>query len=151
MTQAINLTGQIFNRLTVVRRATNIEDGNTSWVCKCVCTNVVVVRGYSLRRGITKSCGCLSAETAVNWNKALSGTSQIDMSGKIFGRLTVIERCGPPQKHMSQAYKRTAWWLCKCSCVLQTIKPLTGRHLRAGEVKSCGCLKRHLPLKADVG
>lgn len=58
----IDRTGHIYNRLTVVERATNTKRGQAQWLCKCVCGNEVIVDGVSLRRGNTKSCGCLKAE-----------------------------------------------------------------------------------------
>ena len=32
------------------------------WVCHCACGKRIVVRGVSLRTGVTKSCGCLKTE-----------------------------------------------------------------------------------------
>lgn len=56
-----DLTGQRFGRLTVVSKAENI--GNSpAWNCICDCGNAKVVRGYSLKNGDTKSCGCLQRE-----------------------------------------------------------------------------------------
>ena len=62
MTKMIDLTGQRFGRLTVVKRAVNTKNGKAQWVCKCDCGNYNVVQSYDLRSGNTKSCGCLNAE-----------------------------------------------------------------------------------------
>ena len=51
-----------------------------------------------------------------------------DISGKKFGRLTVISR---------DQIKRTRW-LCVCEC--GTKKSIKGQSLREGRTKSCGCL-----------
>lgn len=59
----IDLTGKRFGRLTVLNRAEN-NGKNTTWVCKCDCGNVTIIRGASLRKGLTNSCGCLRKETA---------------------------------------------------------------------------------------
>ena len=53
-----------------------------------------------------------------------------DITGQKFARLTVIERNG------SDKYKN-AVWLCKCDCG-NTVS-VTGRSLRNGNTKSCGC------------
>ena len=61
----IDMTGEKFGRLTVIRRGEDcIESDGTKavqWVCKCDCGNPndILVRGTSLRKGLTKSCGCL--------------------------------------------------------------------------------------------
>ena len=53
-----DLTGQRFGRLTVIERAEN-KGEEACWKCRCDCNNEVFVRGSSLRKGTTKSCGCL--------------------------------------------------------------------------------------------
>ena len=58
----INLTSQRFGRLAVLHRESRDGHGNPTWKCVCLCGNVVVVRGMSLRRGHTTSCGCLRME-----------------------------------------------------------------------------------------
>ena len=60
----VDLTGQTFHRLTVVRRDTNRYGGQAFWVCKCQCGTDVFVNTASLRSGHTKSCGCHAADTA---------------------------------------------------------------------------------------
>jgi len=57
-----DLTGQKFNRLTVIERVEN-KKGNVYWLCKCACGKEKVVASSSLTSGNTKSCGCLSSET----------------------------------------------------------------------------------------
>ena len=32
---AIDLTGQVFTRLTVIKRVNNANDGHAKWLCKC--------------------------------------------------------------------------------------------------------------------
>lgn len=56
----IDLTGQRFGRLVVLKR-----DGNrypTKWVCKCDCGNECSVFSENLVRGHTTSCGCFREE-----------------------------------------------------------------------------------------
>ena len=54
----LDLTGQRYGRLTVLRRAERI-DGKTAWVCRCDCGNETIVKTACLRGGDTTSCGCL--------------------------------------------------------------------------------------------
>lgn len=67
MGKLIDLTGQRFGRLTVEGRAgTYISPyGDTrfvTWRCKCDCGKDTVAIGNNLKRGVTRSCGCLRRE-----------------------------------------------------------------------------------------
>ena len=61
--KVIDLTGQVFGRLTVVERVESTY-GMANWMCACTCGNTAIVRGTRLHSGVTQSCGCLVAETA---------------------------------------------------------------------------------------
>lgn len=58
----IDLTGNKYGELTVIKRqGTHVRPSGAkfvTWLCKCSCGNEVVVFGYSLKSGATKSCGC---------------------------------------------------------------------------------------------
>lgn len=58
----IDLTGQRFSRLVVLRRVSNTVRGAARWECRCDCGKVTEVTANSLRSRNTKSCGCLSRE-----------------------------------------------------------------------------------------
>lgn len=58
-----------------------------------------------------------------------------DLNGKVFGRLTVVERA-------AQNLTRRPAWLCKCSCGRTTV--VRGLSLRAGATTSCGCYTKEL-------
>ena len=70
-----DLTGKVFGRLTVIKQTEDyispkgIHDAQ--WICKCNCEqqNVVIVRGYRLRQGITQSCGCIKKEQTISFNQ----------------------------------------------------------------------------------
>jgi hypothetical protein len=57
----IDLTGQTFGRLTVIQKA-DTAYGAAHWLCICKCGIPTRVRGYQLRRGEIRSCGCLRTE-----------------------------------------------------------------------------------------
>jgi len=57
----------------------------------------------------------------------------IDLTGKRFGRLTVIKRSYPNGKNYRVK------WLCKCDCGNEKI--IASNHLIKNEIKSCGCLR----------
>jgi hypothetical protein len=58
-----DLTGEIFNKLTVIEQSDDYISANGThydkWRCRCECGNIIEIRGSSLRNGCTKSCGCL--------------------------------------------------------------------------------------------
>lgn len=56
--QFVDLTNQIFNKLTVIRRTENTRSGMTRWLCRCECGNDTIVASKHLKSGRTKSCGC---------------------------------------------------------------------------------------------
>lgn len=55
----------------------------------------------------------------------------IDLTGRVFGRLTVVRRDG--------SYRGQVLWKCSCSCGGAASIP--GYPLRVGTTKSCGCLR----------
>jgi hypothetical protein len=54
----------------------------------------------------------------------------LDLTGKRFGRLTVLERC--------QGQKPIRW-ICRCDCGKIVEKP--SANLQKGKTKSCGCIR----------
>ena len=64
----IDLTGQKFFRLTVIKRAGTYKEpsGGSSplWLCECQCGRETTIRGSGIRSGASKSCGCLRKETS---------------------------------------------------------------------------------------
>ena len=115
----IDLTGQKFGNLTVVKYI-----GNRNWECKCDCGNVTTVKGYNLKNGHTKSCGCLSKQQA-----RINGKNTImDLTNKRFGNLTVVK------------YVDNSKWLCQCDCGNTTIVSQSNLCRQTKPTKSCGCL-----------
>lgn len=57
-----NIVGLTFGRLTVISKVPYVKDEHTHWVCRCSCGNIREVDGPNLRRGQSKSCGCLRNE-----------------------------------------------------------------------------------------
>lgn len=57
----VDLTGKRYGRLTVLER-TDSTGRNIRWLCRCDCGKESKVFGFSLKRGQTKSCGCLQKE-----------------------------------------------------------------------------------------
>lgn len=53
-----DLTNMQFNDLLIVEFS-HVEKKQSFWKCQCVCGNLVIKRGSNVKRGLTKSCGCL--------------------------------------------------------------------------------------------
>lgn len=71
---AVDLVGQQFGRLTILRRAENDTRGQAKWTCRCICGQEKVIRGKDLRDGKTQSCGCLQRSIAKEWMAVLNRT-----------------------------------------------------------------------------
>jgi len=98
---AIDLSGQRFGRLAVLSRGPNIRK-ESGWNCMCDCGRATFVRGYNLRQGLTKSCGCYNREvtTALRKSEKTHGMS----SSPIYRSWrSMIDRCENPR---SPDYKR---------------------------------------------
>lgn len=120
----LDLTGQKYGRLTVVKEVE--RNGYTRrWLCKCECGNETIVTQPNLRNGHTTSCGCVQREKT-------SKSNTVDLTGRKFGRLTVVERSGT-------AKNRKVVWLCKCEC--GNVARVQSDKLLNGTTTSCGCAR----------
>lgn len=117
-----------------VLESTESKYGCSYWRCQCDCGQQRTIRARHLVSGRAKSCGCWSKDLhrEILLNDPIS--PPLDLVGKRFGRLLVVAR--EPSKH-----NRTRW-LCVCDCDTQVIT--SGKNLRDGKKKSCGCLRREM-------
>ena len=102
----INLVGMTFGQLTVLQRAPS-RRWQVKWLCQCSCSKTTVVISDNLRRGHTKSCGCLSQKTSGerNRNNAKHGHCRNGVSTKIYRVWSsMLERCRRPQHHAYKNY-----------------------------------------------
>lgn len=125
MSKLIDLTGQTFNYLTVIKRAQNTKDGRAQWLCRCKCGNQIVVLGKSLRNGHTKSCGCYKKE--IQQKRLL-----LDLTNQRFGNLVALELM--PENFND---KKRRYWKCQCDC--GNITYVETQHLTHNQTLSCGC------------
>jgi hypothetical protein len=70
MGKFVDLTGQVFGRLTVIEKAKQRDaSGRILWRCKCNCGKETFVITNLLKKGHTKSCGCLHSDLLSERNK----------------------------------------------------------------------------------
>ena len=94
MGELVDLTGQKFGRLTVIRIATEEERNNRAevyWLCKCDCGNEKIISGHSIKRGLVVSCGCYHKE--ISQKRRKHGESKTKFYKLWHG---IIERCENP-------------------------------------------------------
>lgn len=130
MTAKINIAGQRFERLVAIEDVGRNKHKQVIWLCKCDCGNEIEVTTASLRKGHTRSCGCLQKEAA------RENTSK-ELTGKRFGKLVVIEES--KQKHNKKGGQRVVW-ICKCDC--GNLCEVVTSHLTSGGTESCGCIQK---------
>lgn len=123
----VEMVGKRIGRLTVIKDSGKRSWGSIVWICQCNCGSIVEVRSSSLRKkNPTQSCGCLEKEVAQN--------IAIDLKGKTFHRLTVLEK----------AYSKNDRLFWKCQCVCGKTCFARSDQLLSGHTQSCGCYVREL-------
>jgi hypothetical protein len=121
MSRLVDLTGQRFGKLLVLKRAekpNNVKGTQAYWECLCDCGKIKIVMGSNLRRGLTTSCGQCNEVTI----------------GRVFGKLTVVEFVGT---HTQPSGAKIKMWRCACECGGFTITSTA--NLLSSHSKSCGC------------
>ncbi len=73
----VDLTGQKFGKLTVLKR--DVEKKKVYYICKCECGNIKSIRADALRDGISKSCGCMISVVASKFHKKYN---KYDLTGE---------------------------------------------------------------------
>lgn len=122
MSRSIDLAGQRFGRLVVLRRAGSTPTGKALWLCRCDCGTEKAVTGVALRmtRKPVRSCGCAMHQAG----------PRRDITGRVFGRLTAVRVEAPPRPGKTR-------WVCRCCCGAEC--SVTVDHLTTGHTTSCGC------------
>lgn len=54
-----DITGQRFGKLVVLEDSGKRQGSSVMWKCRCDCGNITYATGSTLKKGNTKSCGCL--------------------------------------------------------------------------------------------
>ena len=104
----INRRGFRFGRLSVLD-FNFLRNGKAFWSCVCECGTVRSIRGDHLKRGVTRSCGCLQKESAISKLKPFhDGSSHrthgMRKSPEYNSWLNMRLRCYDPQNNRWDRY-----------------------------------------------
>lgn len=126
-----DLSGQKYGKLTVLYRAADYVQPSGQhkrmWHCRCECGKECDIRANDLKSGNTQSCGCFQ-----QYSRGKS--TYKDLTGKSFGRLTVMYRL---PNHITPSGQQQRMWRCKCDCGKEC--DVYATQLMKGK-SSCGCL-----------
>lgn len=129
-----DLTGMKFGKLTVIKQGEDYVSPKgkhiKQWWCLCDCQlelpeeerKLVLVIGYQLTSGKTRSCRCLTKK---------------DLTGQRFGRLLVIKKI---QNYITSGGNQLSQYECLCDC--GNYCNILGNQLSRGITKSCGCYRK---------
>lgn len=100
MGKLIDISGNKYNRLTVIKLSINKRGKCLLWECVCECGNYKIAAAPDLKCGKTKSCGCLNREILVDRNTR-HGKSNTRIYNIWAG---MIKRCTNPQSKYYHLY-----------------------------------------------
>ena len=114
----INEIGNRHGRWLVLKRAVTPHDrAGVYWLCQCDCGQTKVVRGTILRKGGSKSCGCLQREMS-------SGRPCKPHGVAAFNNLFSLYRSGARQRDLKWQIPKTKFKeLTSSSCFYCGVKP----------------------------
>lgn len=104
-----DITGQRFGRLVALSSVGRDRWGASVWACQCDCGSLKEVARYCLKRGSTKSCGCLSKEVASR-RVTRHGLTHSRVHGIWTGMLT---RCRNKNAHGYERYGGRGITVCE--------------------------------------
>lgn len=107
----------------------------TACKCKCDCGNTTIKKVDDIRAGKGLSCGCDREEML----QARGKLCRKDLTGKKFGRLTVVEMDWTLRQSKARC-------ICDCGNEIWVI----GSGLTTGKTQSCGCLQSERAIEANT-
>ena len=111
MSKIINLIGQNFGHLTVIKYCGTNNHRKSLWECKCDCGNpkTIIVQGSNLKSGNTTSCGCVQKQTFLNYV-----TKHNEKNTKLYGVwCSMKSRCNNPHNKSYHNYGGRGINICK--------------------------------------
>lgn len=109
MGKIIDLTGNRFGRLTVLRQSDVRDSAHIKWVCLCDCGAEKAVAGLKLKNGHTQSCGCLHIEAVTKHGQTVNGKRTPEAQAL----MNAIGRCHDPRHPQFDNYGARGIRVCK--------------------------------------
>lgn len=131
----VDLVGQTFNRLTVVKLSDKKKGTTYLWECECSCGNkdIVYATTYQLTHNKKKSCGCLHTEQ----RSALGKSKKKHSVGDVIGHYKLLADTG-------KRIDGKVVWLCEC-LLCGRDKEIASYNMRYNgkDMPLCDCEERH--------
>jgi len=100
MGKFIEMGGKKFGRIKVLKIGIPDRHRKTRWICLCKCGNIKTIAGASLKRGLTRSCGCLNREVTIK----RSTTHGMAYSEEYRAHYHLMNRCYNPKDKSFKNY-----------------------------------------------
>jgi hypothetical protein len=107
-----NEIGNVYGRLTVLARAETVGNMLT-WRCRCSCGNETVAYGSNLRRGHSRSCGCLKIEVTLTRCTTHGEARHGKLTPEYRAWAALINRCENPQNPRFKDYGGRGITVCE--------------------------------------
>lgn len=95
MPKKIDLTGERFGRLLVLRKGENVNR-RSGWLCRCDCGTTKTIAAADLRHNNVQSCGCLRKENSSALGKALKTANPLRNDPLYHRWGCMVQRCENP-------------------------------------------------------
>lgn len=113
MSIKLNLVGQKFGRLTVIKEYENSPPKRIFWECQCDCGGNAIVYGSKLKNGHTKSCGCLVSEGIIKRSTKHGFAKRTGVSEEYRVWRNIIIRCHHPSSKVYSQYGAVGISVCE--------------------------------------
>ena len=111
--KSINLLNKTFGRWFVMSRADNTSNGQSQWLCRCECDKKKILKSIVLRRGISKSCGCLKSELNIVRSTKHNHSSSTFISPTYHSWAGMKARCNNPNHKSYKNYGGRGITVCE--------------------------------------
>jgi len=107
MARFFDITGLVFNRLTVIKKVAAKSKSSAYWECKCECGARSIVAGCKLKDGSTKSCGCHRSQLFNNKTHGMANKTPTYRTWK-----EMRQRCLNPKSDKAKWYREKGVTIC---------------------------------------
>jgi hypothetical protein len=97
----LEMIGSKFSKLTVISLNSKDKNNQNAWYCRCDCGNTIILNTNTLKRGNTKSCGCLRKSNEIYKSREYSSYKAMK------------ERCNNKNHHAYKNYGGRGISICE--------------------------------------